>query len=71
VKPYLLTAFLINKVSGKVMAKFHQNSDLYRKVKSAQISPIQQPGHSPIAITHNLLTVWSRGVNHWNAERVT
>jgi hypothetical protein len=53
------------------MAKFCQNPDLCRKVRSAQIFPIQQPGHSPIVVTHNPLTLWSRGVNHRKEERVT
>jgi hypothetical protein len=59
---------LVFKVFGEVMAKFFQNPDLYWKVKSAQISLIQQPGHSLIAVTCNLLTVWRRGVNHRKAE---
>jgi hypothetical protein len=50
---------------------FFQNPDLCRKVKSAQISPIQQPEYSLIAITRNPLTVWSREVNHRKAEIVT
>jgi hypothetical protein len=32
-------AFLVYKVSGEVMAKFRQNPDLCRKIKSVQISP--------------------------------
>jgi hypothetical protein len=53
------------------MAKFCQNPDLCRKVKSAQISLIQPPGHSLIAITRNPLTVWSCQMNHQKAERAT
>jgi hypothetical protein len=29
--------FFVYKVSGEVMAKFHQKPDLYRMVQSAQI----------------------------------
>jgi hypothetical protein len=58
-----LVTFFICKVSGEVMVKFYQNPDLCWKVRSAQISPIQQPGHSPIVVTHNPLTIWSRGMN--------
>jgi hypothetical protein len=53
------------------MAKFHQNPNLCRKVKSALISPIQPPGHSLIAVTRNPLTVWSCEMNYQKAERVT
>jgi hypothetical protein len=53
------------------MAKFYQNPYLCQKVKSVQISLIQQPGHFPIAITRNPLTVWSPEMNHQKAERVT
>jgi hypothetical protein len=52
------------------MAKFCQNADLCRKVKSTQFSPIQPPGHSLIAVTHNPLTVWSNEMDHQKAERV-
>jgi hypothetical protein len=53
------------------MTKFYQNPDLCQNVRSAQISPIQQTGHSPIVITRNPLTIWSHGVNHWKSGRVT
>jgi hypothetical protein len=53
------------------MAKFCQNPDLCRKVRSAQFSPIQPPGHSLIAVTRNSLTVWSHEINHQEAERAT
>jgi hypothetical protein len=66
-----LMKFFVYKVSGEVMAKFCQNPDLCQKVKSAQISLIQQPGHSPIAVTCNPLTVWSRGANRRKVEIVT
>jgi hypothetical protein len=45
---------------GKILP----NADLCRKVKSAQFSPIQPPGHSLIAVTRNPLTVWSYEINH-------
>jgi hypothetical protein len=63
-----LTEILVYKVPGEFMAKFCKNPNLCRKVKSAQISPIQQPSHSPIAVNRNPLTVWSRGLNHWKVE---
>jgi hypothetical protein len=47
----------VYKVSGEVMAKFCQNPDLCRKVKSIQISPIQQPDHVSMALTHKSLTI--------------
>jgi hypothetical protein len=53
------------------MAKLCQNPDFYRKMSSAQVSPIQQPGHSPIAVTHKPLIIWSHEMNHQKAERVT
>jgi hypothetical protein len=53
------------------MVKFCQNPNLCRKVKSAQFSPIQPPGHSLIVVTHNPLTVWSHKMNHREAERAT
>jgi hypothetical protein len=53
------------------MAKFYQNPDLCRKVKSAQISPIWPPSHSLIAVTRNLLTIWSHEMNHRKEERAT
>jgi hypothetical protein len=53
------------------MAKFCQNADLCRKVKSTQFSPIQPPGHSLIAVTRNPLTVWNHEMNHPEAERAT
>jgi hypothetical protein len=53
------------------MAKFCQNADLCRKVKSAQFSLIQPPVHSLIAVTRNPLTVWSYEMNHREAERAT
>jgi hypothetical protein len=62
---------LVYKVSKEVMVKFWQNPDLCQKVKSTQISQIQQPGHSPIAVTRNPLIVSSHGVNHQKAEIVT
>jgi hypothetical protein len=63
--------FFVYKVSGEVMVKFCQNPDLYRKVKSAQISPIQPPGHSLIAVTLKPLTIWSREMNHRKEETAT
>jgi hypothetical protein len=66
-----LTAFFIYKVSREVMAKFHQNPDLCRKVKSIHISPSQQPNHVLIAVTRKPLTIWSHEMNHWKMERVT
>jgi hypothetical protein len=63
--------FLVYKVSGEVMAKFHQNPDLCRKVRYVQIFPYQQPGHVSMALTRKMLTVWSREVNHQKEERVT
>jgi hypothetical protein len=54
----------------EVMVKFFQNPDLCQKVKSAQISPIQQPDHSLIAVTRKSLTIWSREMNQQEAERV-
>jgi hypothetical protein len=53
------------------MAKFHQNPDLFRKDKSVQISPSQQPSHVLIAVTRKPLTIWSREMNHQKMERVT
>jgi hypothetical protein len=53
------------------MAKFHQNPDLCRKVKSVQISPIQQPGQVLMALTRKSLTVWSQIMNQRKAVRVT
>jgi hypothetical protein len=52
---------------GKILP----NADLCRKVKSAQFSLIQPPGHSLIAVTHNPLTVWSYEMDHREAERAT
>jgi hypothetical protein len=65
-----LMAFFVYKVCGEVMTKFCQNLDLCRKVKSTQISPIHQPGHSLIAVTHKSLTIWSSEMNQQEAERV-
>jgi hypothetical protein len=64
-------AFFVYKVSGEVMAKFYQNPDLCQNIKSAQISPIQPPGHSLIDITRIPLTVWSHEMNHQKIERAT
>jgi hypothetical protein len=63
-------AFFVYNVSGEVMAKFCQNPDLCRKVKSVQISLSQQPGHVLIAVTQPL-TIWSYEINYQKAERVT
>jgi hypothetical protein len=52
-----LTAFFIYKVSREVKAKFCQNPDLCRKLKSVQISPSQQPSHVLIAINSKLMTI--------------
>jgi hypothetical protein len=71
VKLSSLTVFFIYKISGEVMAKFHQNPDLFRKDKSVQISPSQQPSHVLIAVTRKPLTIWSREMNHHKMERVT
>jgi hypothetical protein len=53
------------------MTKFCQNLDLCRKVKSVQISPIQQPNQVSMALTRKSQTVSSRMMNHQKAERVT
>jgi hypothetical protein len=53
------------------MVKFCQNADLCRKVKSAQFSPIQPPGHSLIAVTRKSLTVWGHVMDRQKAERVS
>jgi hypothetical protein len=37
----------------------------------SQFPQIEQTGHVPIVITPNLLTIWSREMNHQKAERVT
>jgi hypothetical protein len=66
-----LAAFFVYKVSTEVIAKFCQNPDLCRKVKSVQISLSQQPSHVLIAITHKLLTIRSCEMNHRKTERVT
>jgi hypothetical protein len=52
-----LAAFFVYKVSREAMAKFCQNPDLRRKVKSVQISLSQQPSHVLIAVTRKLLTI--------------
>jgi hypothetical protein len=52
---------------GKILP----NADLCPKVKSAQFSPNQPPGHSLIAITHNPLTVWSYEMIHREVGRAT
>jgi hypothetical protein len=44
---------------------------LCQKVKSIQISPIQQPNQVSMVLTHKSLTVWSRMMNHQKDERVT
>jgi hypothetical protein len=64
-------AFFIYKVSREVMAKFCQNTNLCRKVKSVQISPIQQPDQVWMALTHKSLTVWRPMMSHRKPERVT
>jgi hypothetical protein len=66
-----LATYFIYEVSGEVMAKFYQEPNLYRKVQSVQISPIQQSVQVLMALTHKSLTVSSRIMNHWKAERVT
>jgi hypothetical protein len=43
-------AFFVYKLSGELMAKFCQKHDLCQKVKSDQISPIQQPGQVLMAL---------------------
>jgi hypothetical protein len=65
-----LTAFFIYKVFVDVAVKFCQNPDLCRKVKSVQISQIQQPDQVSMALTRMSLTVWSHKMNHRMAERL-
>jgi hypothetical protein len=66
-----INGVFIYKVSGEVMVKFYQNTDLCQKVKSVQISPIQQSGQVPVALTRKSLSVWSQIMNHRKVVRVT
>jgi hypothetical protein len=70
-KVEFVNGIFIYNISGEVMAKFCQNPDLCRKVKSVQISPIQQHDQVPMAIARKLLTICSKMMNHRKSERVT
>jgi hypothetical protein len=63
-------ASFIFKVSGVVMAKFHQISDLCQKVQNVQISDSVRPVEFLTAVTRKSLTIWNRIMDHRNAERV-
>jgi hypothetical protein len=54
---------MVFKISGQDMAKFYQNLDLGRKVESTKFLMT--------VVTHKLLTMWSRNMDHQKAERVS
>jgi hypothetical protein len=52
------------------MAKFRQEANSCRKVRSVQIFQFQQSGQVPTDVTWKSLPIWSREMNQREAERV-